>query len=536
MPKIRASKTVAQFLPWYPKMTTNSQVEDLYPLSPMQQGILFHALKDPESGMYVTQLCAELRGELDSKAFHRAWSEVVRRHAVLRTSFEWEGISEPLQVVEREVELEWIGQDWQEMSKEEQGERRERYLREDRVRGFDLGRAPLMRISLMQTGEHKYQLIWSHHHLLLDGWSVPLVLGEVLRLYEGFLVGQVMYPPNIRPYADYIRWLREQDLEEAEGFWRSLLSGFRVPTRLGVERVQERGGEGGGYESRRMKLSEEVTTGLDRLTQEHRLTLNTVIQGAWVYLLSCYSGQRDVVFGATNSGRPAELSGVEGMVGLFINTLPVRLQLQDTETVVESLQRLQGQQIEARHYGYSPLVEVHGWSDVPRAMPLFETIFVFENYPVDEALRPEFGGVHVDEFRVEEVNNYPLTAMVMRGERLTLQLSYDRGRFEAKTIERMLGHWEQLLKQMVGGPEKRIGELEVLGEEEREEILEEWNRTEEEYERELCIHELIERRSAEECGQAAVVCGVEEVSFTELEARANRLSRYLRGKGVGPEV
>ena len=346
------------------------ELGNIYPLSPMQQGILFHTLEAPGAGVYVNQLCAELEGELNGDAFRRAWGEVVRRHAVLRTSFEWEGVTEPVQVVEQQAEVEWDEQDWRGFGEREQAERLQTYLAADRTRGFDLGRAPLMRVGLLRTGEGDFQLVWSHHHLLLDGWSVPMVLSEVLRFYEGYCTGEAVQLPRTRPYADYIGWLQRQDLRTAEGFWRELLQGFRSPTRLGLERGGTSSEAGGGFDRRGVRLRREVTESLERLRQRHRLTLNTLVQGVWGLLLSRYSGQQDIVFGATTAGRPVDLPGVEAMVGLFINTLPVRLQLGAGDTVLECLQRLQSQQSEARRYEYTPLSHIQGWSEVPRGGPL----------------------------------------------------------------------------------------------------------------------------------------------------------------------
>jgi len=212
----------------------------------------------------------------------------------------------------------------------------------------------------------------------MDGWSVPVVLSEVMRFYEANCAGKVERLPRARPYADYIGWLQKQDLKQAEEFWRGMLRGFGSSTRLGVERG-EREARGEGFERRAIHVGRGVREALEQLRQRHRLTLNTVVQGAWGLLLSRYSGERDVVFGATTSGRPADLSGIEGMVGVFINTLPVRLQFGDEDSVLECLQRLQTQQIEARRYEYSPLVRIQGWSEVPRSQPLFENILVFEN-------------------------------------------------------------------------------------------------------------------------------------------------------------
>jgi Non-ribosomal peptide synthetase modules and related proteins len=345
-------------------------VEDIYPLSPLQQGLLFHTLYAPDSEVYREQRSCSLKGNLNGSAFKQAWGQVVQRHVLLRTSFYWEELSEPLQVVHRQVELPWEQGDWRDLSPSEQQVRLEAFLQADRERGFELGQAPLMRCALMRVAEDTYQFVWSFHHLLLDGWSLPLVLKEVLGCYEAYCRGRELRLESPRPYRDYIAWLQRQDLSQAEGFWRKALQGMTAPTPLPIGRsAGVRLEREPRYEEQGLRFSAALTGQLQALARGQRLTLNTLVQGAWALLLSRYSGEEDVLFGVTVSGRPAGLVGVEAMVGLFINTLPVRVQLPPQASLLPWLEQLQGQQVEREQYAYSPLAEIQGWSEVPRGVP-----------------------------------------------------------------------------------------------------------------------------------------------------------------------
>jgi amino acid adenylation domain-containing protein len=512
-------------------------LEDLYELSPMQQGMLFHSLADPESGVYVELLSCVVHGKLNVSAFKRAWQRVMERHSVWRTSFYWEGLDKPIQVVNRGLDLPWEQHDWRGLSPVEQQKQLEALLQTERKLGFDLAQAPLMRLTLIQADEDAYHFIWSHHHLLLDGWSLSLVLKEVFAFYEAFCRGQDLHLEYSRPYRDYIDWLQQQSLSEAEAFWRQTLKGFSAPTPLAVDRaLASLSSEAHSYSEHQIQLSAVVTAELQSLARQHQLTLNTLVQGAWALLLSRYSGQQDVVFGATVSGRPADLVGVESMVGLFINTLPVRVSVSPEADLVDWLKQLQAQQVELRQYEYSPLVQVQGWSDVPRGLPLFESIVVFENYPVDASLQQQDGGLEIGNVRGVEQTNYPLTVVVGPGTQLLLRLSYDCRRFDADTITRMLGHLQTLLEGIATDPQQRLVDLPMLTQTERQQLLVEWNNTQVDYPKDVCIHQLFESQAERTPDAVAVVFEEEQLTYGELNRRANCLAHHLRSLGVGPDV
>ncbi|HVG18997.1 MAG TPA: condensation domain-containing protein, partial [Blastocatellia bacterium] len=508
-------------------------IESIYELSPMQQGMLFHSLLSPNSGMYVEQLTCALRGKLNASALERAWRRVVERHAVLRTSFYWKELDKPLQLVQRNVKLPFEHQDWRALDRATQRERFDALVEEDRGRGFELSEAPLMRLALIRVGEDSYQFVWSHHHLLLDGWCLALLLGEVFAFYKAFDRGEEFHAPPARPFKEYIAWLQRQDLAQAESYWRRTLKGFTSPTALPTT---AKAAGGGGDDGEQLRLSREATDSLMSFARRHQLTLNTMAQGAWALLLSRYSGDDDVVFGATVSGRPAELPGVETMVGLFINTLPVRVRLRGDGRLLDWLKRLQEQQAQQREYEYSPLADVQGWSEVPRGTPLFESIVVFENYPIESSSLSQASSLEIAELRSYEKTNYPLTVIFKPGEELSLEIKYDGSKFDTDMAERALRHLANLMESIAGSSDCRLRELAILSEEERRQLLD-WGRPRQAAPAPFdCIHQMFEAQARLSPEAIALTAEDGQLSYAELNRRANQLARYLMGQGVGPEA
>ncbi len=519
------------------KRDDRKDIEDIYHLSPMQEGMLYHSLYASESDVYFNQLTCTLQGKLNISAFKKAWQNIVDRHSILRTLFIWKGLDKPLQVVRRNVKLPFELKDWRSLSPSDQLLSFETLLDEDRRRGFDLSKAPLMRMTLINIGENNYKLVYSSHHLLLDGWSLPLILKEVFIFYEAFCQNQEVQMERPRPYRDYITWLKKQDLSKAEVFWRKTLKGFTAPTPLNLKSSTDNGPEDReeAYGEQHMQLPTAIAKSLQSLGRQHELTLNTLVQGAWAILLRQYSDGEDVVFGSTVSGRPPSLRGVESMVGLFINTLPLRVRVSPDHYVIPWLKNLQAKQVVTREYEYSPLVQIHGWSDVPRGLPLFESILVFENYPVDRTVQHGLNNLEVLDIRSYERTNYPITIGVSAGENFSLQIGYDRSRVGDNSISRMLGHFRTLLEGMALKPNRRISELPILTNEERRQILVEWNDTQRKHPTNRSIQEIFENQVNKTPDSVALAFREKQLSYKELNQRANQLAHYLTDHGVGPE-
>ncbi|MDZ7967780.1 MAG: condensation domain-containing protein, partial [Nostoc sp. DedSLP03] len=487
------------------KKSSSKDIESIYPLSPTQEGILFHTLYEPESTIYFEQFKLTIHGNLDSGIFERAWQLLVERHSALRTLFVWKNRKQAVQVVRKQVNLPWSNLDWRMFPQQEQEIRLNSFLDSDRKQGFELDKAPLMRFVLIRVADETYEFIWSFHHLLVDGWSWPIIFKELFALYESIQNGQQLYLAPSRPYRDYINWLQQQDLAGAKAFWQQNLEGFTAPTPLIVERsLKQSSHQQQNIEVRSQHLSAETTTTLKSFAQQHHLTLATLVQAAWGLLLSRYSGESDVVFGTTVFGRPPTLSGVESMVGLFINTLPARVKIPDTTDLLTWLRLLQQEYTEREQYSYTPLVDIQGVSEVPRTQLLFESLVVFENYPVNVTLQQLPGNLSIGELQDRGQTNYPLTLLAIPGEEMTVKIYYDRDRFDIDIIDRMAGHFLTLLQGITANPHRTPGELPLLTSAEQDLLLVQWNATSAAHPINRCIHQLFEEQ-VEKTPQALAV-------------------------------
>ncbi|MEH1800658.1 MAG: amino acid adenylation domain-containing protein [Nostoc sp.] len=507
-----------------------NNIDDLYELSPMQQGMLFHTLYAPESEVYFEQLVCILQGELNFIGFVQAWQQIVARHPVLRSAFYWEEIEKPLQMVSKQVDLPWEQLDWQNFTPDEQQHYLGDFLKCDRQKRFDLSQAPLMRFTVIQLEEYTYQFIWSHHHILFDGWSMQIILKEVLAFYEAHQRGEHLRLIPSRPYREYIEWLQQQDITQANNFWQKNLQGFETPISLTGNR------EEGIYNEQTFQLSQTVTEKLQYAARQHHLTLNNLVQGAYTLLLSRYSGESDVIFGATVSGRPPTLAGVDSMVGLLINTLPIRVKVNGKAELLPWLKQLQSQAFQQEQYAYYSLAEIQRLSDVPPGMPLFESLLVFENYPLDSAEQKTKKTLDISHLRCFERTNYPLTVVVNPQSQLSGRIVYDASRFEQETIARMIGHFQTLLAGMATNLQQEISQLSLLSAAEEKELILQENNQNIDSIHYKCIHRLFEEQVEKTPDAVALVYEKQNLSYRELNNRANQLAHYLQALGVKPEV
>ncbi|MCP4403637.1 MAG: amino acid adenylation domain-containing protein, partial [bacterium] len=356
--------------------------------------------------------------------------------------------------------------------------------------------------------------------------------------YDALCRGDNLHLPSVRPYRDYIQWLQQQETTSSERFWTNYLADFNAPTPLphcGKQGVFQEEQPGPAYQEQQFQVSQDITRRLQRLAQQQRATLNVIMQAAWAILLSRYSGETDVVFGATVSGRPAALTGVEGMVGLFINTLPIRIQLASDLSLNALLQQIQARQFDVESYSYTALVDIQGWSDLPSGAALFESLLLFENFPVEKMAQGR-NGLRVKDFRFDERTNYPLTIMIEPGAELSIKVSYDRSRFDAATITRMLQHVHVLLASIATHPERPVSRLPLLTDAEQRQLVTEWNQTKTEYPADSCFYHLFEDRAKQFPGALAVICDDERLTYQELNTRANQLAHYLRTLQIGPDT
>ncbi len=513
-------------------MAGPSRIEDAYPLSPLQEGLLFHCLEsEVGKSLYVSHVACRLSG-LDRDAFERAFQALVDHHPVLRTAFVWEGVERPLQVVGRRVRLPLAVEDWRGLPEAEREARLDAYLEDERRRGFDPAKAPLMRLALFRTGEDDYAFVYSHHHLILDGWSIALLLGELFRLYEAYAAGREASLGPVRRFRDYIAWLGRRDPAAAEGFWRRQLAGFSETTVLGADRGP--GAAPSGRTARAtLRLGAEETARLARWAARGRVTPATVAQGVWALLLRRASGAPDVVHGTVVSGRPVDLPGAEATLGLFINTLPVRVRLEGDPPVLAWLGRLQRQLVEIADHAHAPLERVQAVGDVPSGRPLFETLLLFENYPTGGALEGRKGSLRIGGLRSHIDTHYPITVTVTPGERLAVTVTHDPGRIDATTARRLLAGFGAALEALPRGASLRVSEVPLLTAAERHQVLVEGNDTAAPGGDPVPAR--VVARAAAAPDAVAVVAGASHLSYGALERRSGRWARRLRALGVGRE-
>ncbi|MBZ9779961.1 non-ribosomal peptide synthase/polyketide synthase [Pseudomonas sp. REP124] len=515
----------------------SNPIEDIYPLSPLQQGMLFHSLLHEDSGVYLMQDRYRIGGAIDEAAFLESWRQVVALHPSLRASFQWKTQKQPVQVIHREVKVPLDTIDLRGLTADEQEARIRTLLADEQKVGFNLSKPPLIRFRLVRLGDESYEFIRSFHHILMDAWCISLVTVDFLKVYEALCNDREPQLKAPRPFRDYIQWLQRQDASKAEQFWRGQLQGLNAPTPLTVDNgaTRDRYTDAVLVDDQLVRLSEQETQALATFCRSNRITPNTFFQGAWSLLLSRYSGQRDVLFGVTVAGRPAELTGVAEMIGLFINTLPLRVSVDPDANLGLWLSALQGLNVDMRDYEHTPLTDIQGWSDFPRGETLFDSILVFENAPIDEQILEGGFQFSLDGMDHSVHTHYGLTVVILPETELGIRVSYDRERFDAATVERVLGHLASLVRGMLAAPNATLGSFELLASDERQQLLGEWAVNPHEFPLGKSYAQLFADQVAQRGDQVAAICDGESLTYAELDRRANRLAHALREAGAGED-
>jgi amino acid adenylation domain-containing protein len=516
-------------------MNQLADIEDIYELTALQQGMLFHSQYMPSSTAYTVVIDHGIDGALDRTAVEAAWAAVMARHTALRTTFVWERVERPYQVVHRQLAAPVTWHDWSALDAAQQAERRRAFIAEDNTRPFDLLQGPMVRLSVLALGPAASRLVLAFHHIILEGWSTALLMADFWRAYGDAAAGRAPALPPGLPYAEYLRWLRRHDRARDETYWRGVLGGLEAPTRLPFDT----GADGGPAAVRDVQVAtRRLGTAEHRAVQDfaraQRVTLNTVLHGVWALVLGRSSGEHDVAFGTVVSGRPADLPGAEGIVGLFVNTLPARVRFTDDAPLVPWLRQLQMALATMREHGHSALTDVQSWSGITPGQPLFHTLLAFENW-LDTPAAPT-ANLAVTERQVHEASDQPLTAFVTFDPTLNLTLMYDLDRFERAAVERMLDHACQLLRAMAARPTARLGDLDMLVPEERQQLLVAWNQTDTDYPRDQPIAALFAAQAAAAPEAVALEFGGRVMRYAELDARSTALAAQLQGLGVGHET
>ncbi|MFJ5296286.1 amino acid adenylation domain-containing protein [Pseudomonas sp. NPDC088368] len=506
------------------------EIEDILPLAPMQQGILLHSLLEQGNGIYLMQDQYAVGSDVIFEAFKHAWQQVVQRHPALRTAFHGLESGVQRQVVMRRVPSPAQLIDLSHLSRAAAEAELEALLSAEREQGFDFAKAPLLRLRLVKFGAADFRIVQSHHHALIDAWCRGLMLTEFFAHYRAFLEGRHVSLPAARPYRDFLAWLAEQDEAVSRDYWREALAGFTDVTPLPYRHSPH------GEPQMRdvtLALGNAQTARLADQARQHRLTANTFVQAAWALLLMCHSDRDDVVFGVTVAGRPTELEGIEGALGLFINTLPLRIRRPGLgASALDLLNALQAQNAEMRQHEHLSLADIQLLADTPRGQPLFDSLFVFESVPLGAEVQQA-----VNEYRIQPLanrthTNYPLTVVLLPGESLQLQLTYDTRHFNDGDMNTLVGHFRRLLAQLIDNPQQTLSQLQVLEQAEREQLLEQGQGPVQKHWYDISYLERFESRVQAHPTREVARCQGESLSYDALNRSANRIGHGLIAEGV----
>ncbi|HET9281329.1 MAG TPA: amino acid adenylation domain-containing protein [Candidatus Angelobacter sp.] len=515
----------------------DATVEDAYPLTPMQEGMLFHTLLD-SGNIYVEQLSWKVK-QLDVYAFQQAWDALIARHAILRSAITLQD-GQHLQAVRREARPKWDLIDLRGLSPEEKQRRIEDILRTDRAREFELDRAPLLRLTLLRTAEDEHIFAFSHHHILFDGWSLPLLLDELLVLYKAALDGVSAELPLVEPFRNYLDWLARRNPAEWRDFFREALGGFAGATSLPLPFGDSSPEPGeildGNYARKIREVDSSTAAALDAFARRHALTQATLFQAAWALVLARYSGENDVIFGSVTSGRPPDLPGAEAMVGLLINTLPLRVHVPLDAPLLPWLAQLQELQFDLLRHQHASLAEISTLAELPSGQALFETILVYENYPLSGQMFERMESLGMSELRAWDKTNYPLTLAVSPWPNPMLQAVYDRRRYNASAIDKLLNHLTNLLCALPQSAERVLGELSLLDEAERRELVVDRNAAARTAYPERTLPPLFAERVALRPHAPALSYEGRQMSYAELASRARAWAGHLAECDIADEA
>ncbi len=511
------------------KLDRRAQLKRLYPLSPVQEGMLFHSLYHEQAGAYIDQMLVEFQ-DLDIPSFRRSWEGLLAAHQVLRSAFYHAEFDLPLQAVYDKVELPFFEIDISDLSREEQEVWINNYLLKDREKGFDLTAPPLMRVHLLRLGESRHTMVWTCHHILTDGWSTPILLQGLFDQYKAFSTGNLPNPIEIDSYEDYIKFIQNKDQAASERFWTNYLKNFEQPSLLPFVSDQlERNKGGQSMQKETLTFDESFAEQLKAFSAKHHLTVNTLMQGVWAYILSRYTGQETVQFGVTVSGRPSDLARAERRVGPYINTIPLVSTLSEDATITQWLNHLQQDHATAREYQYTTLNMIQRWTGLQG--DLFDSILVFENYPIGEDLIQE-DTMKVGRVEVLERTNYLLTIAVSLRDTLTVAFKYNDLLLSEEVVQRMSGHFARVLEGVVSEAQKYISDLEILTAAEQQQLLVAFNATDAIYPQDKTLIELFEFQAKTREDDTALVFQGQEMSYAELSVKSSQLAHLLRKRGV----
>jgi amino acid adenylation domain-containing protein/non-ribosomal peptide synthase protein (TIGR01720 family) len=511
----------------------STQVENIYQLSPLQEGLLFHRLYSANSTAYIIQLCWNIRDNLNIEIFKKAWIFLIKRHDVFRTSFTWKETKRPNQIVQSSVDLPWQYEDWRALSGGEKDRCFKSFIIKDRKISFDLSQAPLMRLILIRMGEGEYKFIWTHHHIVVDGWSVSVLLKEFSEVYNSLCDAREIVLEKSYPYVDYIQWLQNRSLDGVQNFWQNYLKGFADSCKLKILEPRAKDARKNllQYSIEKTEIPLSFSQQAFSFARENKITLNALLQAVWALLLGFYCRTEDVLFGVTVSGRSIDLEKIESRVGLFINTIPLRVKLSYNFKPIEFLKNLQQNLAEIIHNSHASMAEIHSWCGVKSGGSLFDSILVFENYPVESNPDNE-NYLSLEKVKTYDPAHYQLTISIVPRQRIMLNFCYDTNVLNKKTIHKLMTDFQIILQGLISGINFKLGDITLLTAKESRKLFTEWEGKEHQYARTKGLSELFMEQVAQNPTKKALVCNGSSLTYQELNIKSNQMARYLRRLGV----
>ena len=516
-------------------MLKKSDIKDIYILSPMQQGMLFHSIIDDNASVYFEQANFSIKGYVDISLFEKSFNYIIEKYDPLRTVFLYEKVNQPLQVVLKKRNGTILFDDISSLEDKAKKVFIEEFKQKDRGQGFDLSKDLLMRISVIRTDKEAYEIIWSFHHIIMDGWCLGIILEDFFKVYSSLLKKKPIIDSNYYPYRDYIKWLQDQNKNEALDYWKTYLENYEqavsIPQKYGSisENI---------YLPQELKfeLDKETTRGLEGIARDNQISINGIFQAIWGLMLQRYNYTNDVVFGTVVSGRPSEVMGIEKMVGLFINTIPIRIQENNID-FIELSRKVQLDISNSIAYDYVPLADIQSGTALKNN--LFNHVLVFENYPMDKQVgkmsNKDEIGFSIEAFNIFENTNYNFNLIIMPGEVIALKVLYNENVYSKDIIEKIIGNFNIVVKQVIENPQINVTNINIVDKEESNKILEEFNDTKLDYPKDKTIHQLFEEQVEKTPNNIAAESYGEKLTYIDLNKKANQLARKLRDKGVNPD-
>lgn len=504
-------------------------IEDVIALTPMQRGMLFHYLKNPDSREYFEQLCLRLKGEIYLEIVEKAWKHVVQSNEMLRTVFRWDKLETPVQIVLKNYILPLRIKDLTDIKQIENEKCINDIRQKDLEESIDIRIEP-MRITLIKIQENEFEMIISNHHILYDGWSNGIIVKEFVEAYKRLYKGLELEHVEKTKFKEYIKWNQAQDKAAQKNYWKKYLEGYShkvsIPRKKSIQKNSDKMGK---YQ---IEIDKTTTDAIEVFCRREKTTMANLLNIAWGILLQRYNNTDDVVFGTTISGRAADINGIDNTVGLFINTIPLRIKLEDKENVLELLYRADREARYRESYENTSLAEIQAESEMGNVVGLFDTLLVIENYPIDEALK------NVDEILTFEIvdmyteTNYDIAISIAVGEKIGITVAYNRYNYTKEILGAVFKHYINIIREMIADACKLVKEIDMIDAEEKKQVIFDFNKYESGYVHRKPVHKLFEDQVEKTPDAIALVFGEERITFRELNKKANQLAWFLKKKGI----